>query len=251
MITFFYEKNKKNFHFFIKNVIIIMSKNRRSVMKLFKYLVFITILVFSLTISVSAESCDSDDIKRLRVLASNVEITYEYNDNLKDSDGFTIYDTYKVIINNMTDELYVIETKTNTNLRNYSIKDGVITVDRMNSGKKSFKIYSKACNKSLKTFYVTLPKFNSYSADPNCEGKEDLEVCQKFYDSSDLEYSEFYNIVTSEEKNDNDNQNIVEDEFNYVEFFKNNYIYFIVIGFVLLVIIVLLVLRHRKRGALE
>lgn len=220
-------------------------------MKLFRYFMFITILVFSLTISVSAESCDSDDIKRLRVLASNVEITYEYNDNLKDSDGFTIYDTYKVIINNMTDELYVIETKTNTDLRNYSIKDGIVTIDKMNSGKKSFKIYSKLCDKSLKTFYVTLPGFNYYSIDSNCEGKEDLEVCQKFYDSSNLNYREFYKIVSAEEKNDNDKQNIIEDEFNFIDFIKNNYIYFVIIGFVLLLVVILLILRHKKRGALE
>ena len=60
-----------------------------------------------------------DDIKRLKVLAENIEFTYEYNDNLYDEDGFKIYDTYKVIINNLTEELYVIEDKTDVRRSDY------------------------------------------------------------------------------------------------------------------------------------
>lgn len=223
-------------------------------MKLYRYLCVIAILLFIFTSNVKADSCDSDDIKRLRVLASNVEITYEYNDDIYDSDGFMIYDTYKVFINNLTDELYVYESKTKTNFVDYAINDGMITIDRMYSGKKTFKIYSKDCNKALKTFYVTLPIFNYYSTDPNCEGKEDLNVCQKFYDTSNIEYDEFLNIIVEYENGDNVDEDKTGDKDNdkYIDFIKDDYLYFAIgLGVLFILIIVVLVLRHRKRGVLE
>lgn len=225
-------------------------------MRVYKHLISIIILFFVFSMNVYAESCDTNDIKRLKVLANDVEITYVYNDDIFDSDGFKIYDTYKVVINNMTDELYIKETKTNTDLSNYAVIDGVLTIDRMYSGKKTFKVYSKTCDKSLKSLYVTLPKFNYYSTDPNCDGKEKVGVCQKFYDSSNLEYYEFLEIITSYENGDVEEEptddNVDKIDNRYISFIKNNYVYIGIGGIVIiLLIIVFLVLRHKKRGVLE
>lgn len=218
-----------------------------------KYILFSIIVILTLfNINyVNAESCDANDIKRLKVLASNIDITYEYNDNLKDSDGFIIYDTYKVVINNTSDELYLIETKTNTDLRDYPINDGSITIDRLQSGNKTFKVYSVACDKSLRTIYEDLPKFNYYSTDPNCEDRDDLDVCKKFYDTSNLEYYEFYNIVTAD--NDVETNKDKDSSINkFIDIIKNNYIYFgIAAGVLIILIVILLVRRHKKRGVLE
>lgn len=218
------------------------------------YLVIVIIFVMLFNSNVYAESCDSTDIQRLRVVADDVDISYEYNDDIYDADGFLIYDTYKVIISNLSDELYVIESKTNLDLRNYSVNDGSITIDRLYSGKKNFKIYSKNCdNKVLKNYSVNLPKFNSYSTDPNCEGHENLDICQKFYDSSNVDYNEFMKLI---EKSDNENENKDNDnkkeDSKYIKFIKDNYIFISIGGGVLiLVIIMLIILKHKKRGALE
>lgn len=218
------------------------------------YLFIIFIFSMFLVPCVYAEDCDSTDIKRLRVLANDVDISYEYNDDIYDSDGFKIYDTYKVVVNNLSDELYVIESKANLDLRSYSVVDGSIIIDRLYSGNKSFKIYSKNCsNKLLRTYSVKLAKFNYYSTDPNCEGHEGLEVCQKFYDSSNIDYYEFMEMI---EKGDNEDKNKDSDnkkeDSKYIKFIKDNYIYISIGGGVLiLIIIVLIVLKHKKRGALE
>lgn len=226
-------------------------------MKLYRYFnaIIILLLVFSIDI-VNAESCDVDDTKRLKVLANNVEITYEYNDDIYDNEGFKVYDTYKIVINNLTDELYVVEGKTDTNFSNYAIKDGAIVIDSMYSGKRTFKIYSKTCDRVLKTYYITLPKFNYYSTDPVCEGKEDLEVCQKFYDTSNIDDIEFYDLVMkSDNKDGNDN---IDDDFNKslfsicLDFVKDNYLFFSIGGgLMLILVVVIFVLRHKKRGVLE
>ena len=169
------------------------------------YLLIIITFMLSLMNNVYAEDCDSTDIKRLRVLANDVDISYEYNDDIYDNDGFKIYDTYKIVVSNLSDELYVIESKTNLDLRSYSVVDGSITIDRLYSGNKSFKIYSKNCsNKLLKTYSIKLPKFNNYSTDPNCEGHEDIEVCQKFYDSSNIDYYEFMEMINNNDNKDAD-----------------------------------------------
>jgi hypothetical protein len=209
------------------------------------------------TCDVYAESCDSDDIKRLRVLASNIEITYEYNDNIYDSDGLMIYDTYNVFINNLTDELYVVETNTSIV---FKYNGDVSKAYLVPSGKKTFKVYSNSCDTVLKTLYVTLPRFNYYSTDSNCEGREDLEVCGKFYDSSNLDYSEFLSIIVEDENSSNNNSNddnIKDDgkdrdsNNKYIDFIKDNYIYCGIGIIVFILIIVLLILRHKKRGVLE
>lgn len=218
------------------------------------YLFIIFIFAIFLIPNVYAEDCDSTDIKRLRVLANDVDISYEYNDDIYDSDGFKIFDTYKVVVSNLSDELYVIESKTNLDLRSYSVNDGSITIDRLYSGNKSFKIYSKNCsNKLVRTYNVNLPKFNNYSNDPNCEGHENLEVCQKFYDSSNIDYEEFMSIIdNSDRKADDVDNDKSKDENKYIKFIKDNYIYISIgSGVLIIIIIVLIVLRHKKRGALE
>ena len=216
------------------------------------YLLIIITFMLSLMNNVYAEDCDSTDIKRLRVLANDVDISYEYNDDIYDNDGFKIYDTYKIVVSNLSDELYVIESKTNLDLRSYSVVDGSITIDRLYSGNKSFKIYSKNCsNKLLKTYSIKLPKFNNYSTDPNCEGHEDIEVCQKFYDSSNIDYYEFMEMINNNDNKDADD-NKSKGENKYIKFIKDNYIYISIGGGVLIIIIiVLIILRHKKRGALE
>ena len=221
-------------------------------MKYKYYLLIIITFMLSLMNNVYAEDCDSTDIKRLRVLANDVDISYEYNDDIYDDDGFLIYDTYKVVISNLSDELYVIESKTNLDLRNYSVNDGSITIDRLYSGNKSFKIYSRNCsNKLLKTYSIKLPKFNNYSTDPNCEGHENLDICQKFYDSSNVDYYEFMEMINNSDNKDTDD-NKSKDENKYIKFIKDNYIYISIGGGVLIIIIiVLIILRHKKRGALE
>ena len=221
-------------------------------MKYKYYLLIIITFMLSLMNNVYAEDCDSTDIKRLRVLANDVDISYEYNDDIYDEYGIKIHDTYKVVISNLSDELYVIESKTNLDLRNYSVNDGSITIDRLYSGNKSFKIYSRNCsNKLLKTYSIKLPKFNNYSTDPNCEGHENLDICQKFYDSSNVDYYEFMEMINNSDNKDTDD-NKSKDENKYIKFIKDNYIYISIGGGVLIIIIiVLIILRHKKRGALE
>lgn len=221
-------------------------------MKYKYYLLIIITFMLSLMNNVYAEDCDSTDIKRLRVLANDVDISYEYNDDISDNDGFKIYDTYKIVVSNLSDELYVIESKTNLDLRSYSVVDGSITIDRLYSGNKSFKIYSRNCsNKLLKTYSIKLPKFNNYSTDPNCEGHENLDICQKFYDSSNIDYYEFMEMINNSDNKDADD-NKSKDENKYIKFIKDNYIYISIGGgLLIIIIIVLIILRHKKRGALE
>lgn len=222
-----------------------------------KYLLIVTVLFLCFSKAVKAESCDEEDIQRLKVIANNIEITYEYNDDVKDVNGLKVYDTYTVHFNNMSDEIYIIETKSDKMYYYTEIKDGYLTFGNINSGQKIFKFYSTKCDKALGTKNIDLPKFNYYSTDPNCEGKEDLEICQKFYDTSNLEYSDFYNKIVEyenageqnvDDESDDENNQFIE---TAIQFVKDNYIY-IGIGVVAIVlIIVLLVIRHRKRGVLE
>ena len=214
----------------------------------FKYRVLLLLFVLILIPfnNIKAESCDSVDIKRLKVLASNIDISYEYNSDLKDSAGYPILNTYKVTFNNMTDELYVFDASIGIDYKNNSIKDGVLIIDDASGGKKTYKIYSKACDKSLKTYYVKLPVRNMYYEDEVCKGYEELDVCQEFTENS-ITYADILKAITEyDEKNTDDDGDVVEPKPDILsKFLKGPFM--IIIGVIIVVAIVMIVITIRKK----
>ena len=216
-------------------------------MKLYKYLFVITILLFSLSINaVNAESCDSDDIRRLRVLASNVEVTYEPKD-----DCGTIFDVY---FNNISDEFYIYDKQFGFLYSDFDIVDGRYQIPSEKKGKHIYVIYSDDCNEKLTSFSIDLYKENKYASDELCKGNENLDICKKKYDTCNMSYDEFKSILQSSIKGDS-NVSVDDDTNNIdyiIQFISNNYIYVGggILG-LLLILIFIIIRKRRKRGVLE
>lgn len=213
------------------------------------YLVIVIVIVFILLFNsnVYAESCDSTDIQRLRVVADDVDISYDYLDNYYE-DGFLVNGVFKITINNISDELYIVESNDNLDLRNYSINDGSIAIEKMYTGDKNFKIYSKECGKLLKSIRIKLPYYNSLYEDDVCKDyKDKIDECSKLTDSV-YTYSDVYTAVNK--------NNVITDDNNdekRTNFFNSKLFYTICGGVLLFIVIfvILIINRRRKRGRLE
>ena len=211
--------------------------------KSIKYILLLLIILLG-NIKVYAESCDSDDIQRLKVLAENVEVSYEKDENAV-LNGLKVNNVYSVYFNNMTDEMYVVDSKKGINYD--TITDGVLRIDGVNNNGKSikYKIYSKNCNKSLRSLYVRLPFYNVYYNEEICKDYKDLDFCQE-YTTEVYTYGYIENAINDLNKKDETDENN--------ENGKNKKIIIsvvIVLVCLLIVFVIFKVLRDRKRGKLE
>ena len=211
--------------------------------------IILMIVLFYITTNVFAiDNCTNDEMKRLRELANNVKITYDYTLNEKKQiDGeYLIFPRYKAIINNLDDDLkiYYRVNDSNADLENIDeiTNDYVIQEGR----KLNFYIYSYTNNlctdELLKTINVTLPYYNYYYYEnkTKCQEYPDFKYCKEFMEV-DLDFDkidkEFDQYIKSLEPNDNiNNLNI-------------KWYYFILPVLVILIILVI-ILKKKKRDDL-
>lgn len=215
-------------------------------------IVMLLVVIFSFVIfsdEVSAEICDSADIKRLEKLADMIDVSYEYIDNEVDSnteDDYAIIDSYRIFVSNLNQELYIKK-----GLYEYRYSDAVegTLMFTSNSGQMQMLVYTDRCpGKVLKTITLDLPKFNVYSYRRECKELEDLNLdfCDEWYQGylDDRIFNEFIEPYINQDEVE---VTIID---KIIQFFKQYYIYMIV-GTVVIVGIYLLIVNYRKRSVLE
>ena len=214
-------------------------------MKKIKIALIVLILMLINNVSVLAE-CSSEEVQVLKEKASNIEIKLELQENVEGEFGY--YDTHNLIINNMTEEFFIYSEYDG---QSYGIRDAnsagqIIFADYM-FGKHLFKVYSQKCGSLISVMEVDVPRYNSFSTDPLCEGisGDDLAVCNKWYDA-DLNYESFKSAVENYKKENNKDEKIVK------SFISDNVLkILVVLGTVILIILAFVVLRKRRRSELE
>lgn len=187
-----------------------------------------------------AKTCDGEEITRLKKLANNVQITYEY---LSDSD---IVDNYSIQISGLTDEIYVVNM-TEDSYHEWHVNDMIDGNIFFESTEETldFNVYSVNCiTDSLRKISIKIPRFNYYSLEEKCDKvKElDLDICDAWYQGEldDFTFHETIDKYITEDKNG-----------NIIDFFSKYRFVFIVATFVLVIIIILLIHIYRKRSVLE
>jgi len=210
-------------------------------MRVIKFFLIFCFTFISFISSVDALICDNADIERLESLASYVEVSYEY---VPESDGEeSIVNAYLLDIVNLTDELYI---SINSYDHYYNeVKDGSLSL-LVNSGNVSIDVYSTRCRDILlRNISLKLPKFNVYSYKTECEGL-DIDICDEWYQGI-LNDDIFYSKI-AEYNRDNAKDVSIFDQI--LEIFNKYYVY--IIGAILVIIlIVIATLIHRKRSVLE
>lgn len=204
--------------------------------KKIKYIVF-AFLCMSVSPLMIFADCDYQRQAELSRLASNVQLSYLYNDK-----DFTIFMT------NLTDDLYVVDDYGRTY---YGAGEKTF---HYYSGTVNFNIYSNDANcrgEMLLTKTITLPTLNIYASREECQRYPNFEYCQKWgnftfdddqFDTALNNYEQKLNKKIQEKASTKKDflQIIVE------ELHKNIFM-FIFIGFVLLIYIIYCLLKKRRR----
>lgn len=200
------------------------------------YVTFSFLIVFSFGEVVEASSCDSQDIARLKVLAKNVVVQYEF---LSDSD---LSNHYQVSVSGLADELLLMDEKYNKYTA-ADLKEGELVFDTTAS-EIVLKIFSLNCETAsvLKTISVKLPKFNYYSLTDECKKLRDknLNICDEWY-QGEIDDDVFFETVS----------NYLDKDDSLKQIF-DKYYYFIIAGVLLLVVILIIfIIIHKRRSVLE
>ena len=201
------------------------------------------LLLFIINIDiVNASSCDSADIERLRVLASNVTYNSDY---IGDTDMTVSSQTYNVSFVGLTNELYI------ANIYGGMRVDSDSQVIQLQSGTTTLEVYSRNCdNKRLKTITIELPKYNEYSLLEECDDilDDDLYVCDPWYQGeiTDTSFEEVINDYNLELEESN---KTTLDKF--YELFKNYYYLIIPVILILIILVIVLFIRKHRKSILD
>lgn len=190
-----------------------------------RYLVYI-LLSFSclFPFSVNAE-CDYQRKAELSRIASNVQFSYNYDEN----------NNFTVNITNLTDDIYI------------KYEDYATLYDQFIQGSNEFQmvipsgltmkysIYSKDSfcpDEFIMDKFVSTPKYNLYSESEECKKNPEFKYCQRWMDTTidqtkfNTELSKYVNSL----KSDNDKLESGESVFSIIfNFFKENIIFTVIL----------------------
>lgn len=209
-----------------------------------KRIIFLLILLLIIPkVNVKALNCQFSEIARLKKIASNVNISYDYVEKNNSV-------VFKVNLINLHKDLYFVD-ETDNKIYNYSKNE--LTLSKYKSGqtvKYTFYSTNPDCPDPLVTLRVVLPTYNEFYKDPVCVGAETYSLCQK-WSSHGLSYDEFVSKVTkyketlNEEQTDDKTEKVEQNSFiNVLISLLTDYYIFIIIFFMILTISVIVYKRR-------
>ena len=214
--------------------------------KKFKRLITL-LMFFMLFLPIKAKAiCNYTELANLKKLASNVNISYDYED-ISNSVKFN------VTISNITKNVSVKDVTNNRTFSTINTTDGEVVISDFRDGQTyKMEVYSNSISSCygelLNTVYVNLPSYNPYYGNKICNGIEDYSLCQKWikhsmtwneYEKAINEYKESLSIKKQEE--------LIHRTFieKIIDFVYNNYIY--VSSCIVILIIVIIIIRYITR----
>ena len=225
--------------------------------------------------------CDASESTELNGLANNVNVAYDiiqkeipkdenfnYPDGLteEEREEFVAYDDYfRIIISNLTEDLYVVVTNENTGEKwtfTYADSDnGIVNFDDlalMEIVNYTIVVYSSDVTNcpdtELSTKKVSTPMYNPYSELVACEGIENFYLCHEYLEV-DVDFSNFNEEVLrySDGLIDDSGDEISDEEDDgngFVQFLKDNIVMVIVVVVVIIVaggLITFVVIKRQRR----
>lgn len=231
-------------------------------MKKIKYILFTVLILILSTLSVNAE-CTKEELNTLKQEANKIKVTYKHLGSNVDDEGTVVDYMFSLTFSNINDDMYIRIDDYNEEWK--EVKDNKITIDKIATGKYRFSVYSNICQEKIGNINVKLPKFNSYSLDPLCDGinTDEFPLCSKY-----LEYQPSYETFVkkieeykkAKEKKPDDNNNNNTDDSTFtkilnqiINFITKYQIYIISALTIILIVLVILIIssKKKKRGVLE
>ena len=207
-------------------------------MKCLKYVIVSVLFIVSFPMVTKAD-CSYERMAELSRIAGNVQFSYEYQIT---DDNYPIFTVY---VTNVTDDIYVIdsfdEKRIMTNEQKLTYQDF--------SGTINYDIYSNDSNckdERLMSQSITLPPYNKFSVNEDCEKHRELKNCQVWTDTSDLTAESFTDSIYDQVYGSLENGE-EDTDINLVEqwFLDNFNMIMLCFGGVFLILIIKLVTRKK------
>ena len=205
-------------------------------------------------------SCTNEEISALKELADDIKITYKHLGKVENDEG-TYYNIFEVNVNNIPDDFYIKYLNDTLKLVPTNSK----ITKKFNNGTWDFNIYSNKCEEKISEIEVFIPRFNTYSLDPLCEGVngKDFPLCGKYYEY-DVSYNNFvdrvkhyrtiHNISSNTNGNEDEERNTFQIIYDYILSFLTKYKLYIIVSIILILITIIAIIvikKRKKRGVLE
>ncbi len=177
-----------------------------------KYLLFLLFIPFSVN-----ALCNTADLSRYKILASNIGNYYQYNGSSFDLTFYNVSNEFKIV------------NKNDNSVYQPGSNFGDIFIGNLSSGNINFAVYpaSGECSDyRVFTFYVSLPYLNKYYNDSVCLNNNN-SLCSKWANTTLYSYEQFVSEVSKTKK-----EEIVDIEpekevhkYGFFDFLGDYYIY--------------------------
>lgn len=221
-------------------------------MKLFKYILFLILLIIIPT-NIYAAECTTSELNNLKISAISSQVTYNYIDDNK----------FEIIFTNLANTFYIEDINSRVKITSNDDSTNKILTDYVGGNNYTFNFYGSESSNCphvlLRVQHLTLPKFNPYSQREECKGNEGFELCSKWY-LGNIKEDEFNERLDAyikakenkknESNNPNNNQNdkeIKETLWDKVMDYLNTKYVFVLVIIALLGIVGIILLKLFKR----
>ena len=216
--------------------------------KLFKYLVIIIFLSFINVYAV--DRCSTDEMNRLKELAKNVDIKYEYDLKIikQEDDENIIVPRYRIQVLNYNDNLKIYYKDSSYSQTDLESIEEITTNYLIQEGDKlDVYIYSHTTNlctdTMLRKITITFPYYNQYYYEnkDKCQQYPEFKYCEEFKDLKEKSFTE------------------IDEEFdNYIKSLKianvkndlSKYWYLLIILLLLIIFISFIIVKKNKKDEL-
>ena len=231
--------------------------------------------------NIKAATCGYEEKAKLNNEIANVKANYEIKERIMDPSEYVVPDAlteeeaanyvakqeyFQINILNLTEN---ITAEVTNNLNNDKLtydyttdNKGNISFNQMDLDELityTIKFYASkntGCEGSvLKTLYVKMPRYNSYSTYSFCKNIPDYYMCQKYVTYEEKDFDTFYNRVTAEinkkidkDKSNEENQKWYKKVFGFI---KEHKVEFIAGGAVLIIVtggVTYIIIKKRRRS---
>lgn len=198
-----------------------------------KRIIIVFILMLLVPLTYAKASCDYNEIAKLKKIASNVNVDYDYVEKNNSV-------TFTVRLTNLNNKIYFVD---NTNYKKYLYtKDEIVISNYSDSQTIKYVFYpsdSSCGNQPLYTINLTLPTYNKFYTDSICKGIESYSLCQK-WSTHNLNYDKFIEKVQDYknsiiiESPPEEIEEVTETFGNMIISFLINYYYLFIIVFIII-----------------
>lgn len=224
---------------------------------MFKKISYVFIILFSIMIfsSYVYADCSDEEYKKYKEEADKIKVTYKHLEK-NYSLGFDSDQIFNVFLRNVPNNFYATMYDDRVKLQVLQ-SISTITIENVSNGLIKVKVYANECQKELRKIEIKVPRFNSYSTDPLCEGVdiEKFPLCGKYYDY-EVSREDFEKRVNHYRQLYIKENTIIKSKTllsKIVSFITSNILYFSIgIGSIFIIVIVYIIIHKRtKRRVLK